>query len=306
MKRPINKCIGFTLIELLVVIAIIAILIGLLLPAVQKIRSAAARVQCQNNLKQFGLALHAYHGVNNTFPSGIRDGAYPWLADILPYIEQEAVFRLLDRNATTWLGEGSTKVVPTFLCPADPRSLSSVDTWGGFGVTSYLGVGGLDWDAESNNPTSASAMKGIFGVFDPNSTGLDGYSDRGVSIEQITDGSSMTLMLGERPPIQAWGDPNSTSGYWSSWQSPDTIGYVATTPTWYTWDDSCPSPSLFRPDNLNSTTNCAIDHFWSLHEGGASWCFADGSVKFLSYNTGPVIVPQLATRASGEVVTGDY
>src|SRR5688500_18262243 len=130
--RPIRARLGFTLIELLVVIAIIAILIGLLLPAVQKVRSAAARLQCQTNMKQFGLALHNYHDVNGAFPSGVQNPSeYPagtgvnqgwrpywsWMALMMPYYEQDNLYK----QAETWARSGNPSGAPYTWWP-----------WGGF------------------------------------------------------------------------------------------------------------------------------------------------------------------------------
>src|SRR3712207_6392352 len=133
MRKHLSRT-GFTLIELLVVIAIIAILIALLVPAVQKVRDAAARAQCQNNLKQIGVALHNYHDANKTFPAGghsvppaasINDqDGLNWAIEILPYIEQQALFNQYDkakRNSDAANNPVCMTPVPTYICPLDPN-----------------------------------------------------------------------------------------------------------------------------------------------------------------------------------------
>src|SRR5581483_10737481 len=162
---------GFTLIELLVVIAIIAILIGLLIPAVQKVRESAQRTQCYNNLKQMGLAMHNYHDANQCFPPAFTSGTnWGWATLILPYLEQGNVYAALNPTATTFpaMPTPSTNVpLSVYLCPSDPSE----------GINSYFG--GF---AKSNYVVSEQV-----------SDGGSAYT-----MLSITDGTSNTIMIGER------------------------------------------------------------------------------------------------------------
>lgn len=160
---------GFTLIELLVVIAIIAVLIGLLLPAVQKVRAAAARTTCANNLHQLGLAMHMYHDANHAFPPAFaKPSEYGWSVWLLPYVEQTNVFNLLNPYATNLsLNAATTLKLPIFVCPSDP----------GGAISSYFGG-----YAKSNYVVSEQVSDGGSAI--PMST--------------ITDGLSNTIMIGER------------------------------------------------------------------------------------------------------------
>lgn len=160
---------GFTLIELLVVIAIIAVLIGLLLPAVQKTREAAARIKCSNNLHQLGLAMHMYHDVHHAFPPAFaKPSNYSWSVWLLPYVEQANLFNRINPYKTVLsLNANTTLKLPVFVCPSDPGG--DVNTWfGGY--------------AKSNYVVSEQ-------VSDGNSA---------IAMSTITDGLSNTLMIGER------------------------------------------------------------------------------------------------------------
>src|SRR5437660_4147749 len=121
---------AFTLIELLVVIAIIAILIGLLVPAVQKVREAAARANCQNSLKQLGLACHSFHDTYKRFPIAVDRGNLStqwlgWIAQILPYFEQGNLYKLVTGDATTF-AQGRMQPIPMLICPSDPRGMEPI------------------------------------------------------------------------------------------------------------------------------------------------------------------------------------
>lgn len=280
---------AFTLIELLVVIAIIAILIALLVPAVQKVRAAAARIQCANNLKQIGLALHNYHDNTKGFPQAY-DGSLPWnapdnanrktwMALILPFLEQ-------DNLQKGGIASYQSVSVTVYSCPADPLA-GKLGTFTGLppgGLTDYLAVDGSIY---TNTPSAL------------HSVGLarDGVMFGGsrVRLTDITDGSSNTVMVGERPPAK------STSWGWWTWgpldsamavqnAAPDPHGVV------------CPLPQLYRAGANDQECDCL--HYWSHHSGGANWLLADGTVRFIDYGAAQLL-PKLATRVGNEVV-GDY
>jgi prepilin-type N-terminal cleavage/methylation domain-containing protein/prepilin-type processing-associated H-X9-DG protein len=317
---------AFSLIELLVVIAIIGVLIGLLLPAVQKVRDAANRTQCANNMKQQGLALHHYHDAYSTFPPGMVDdnempprGYHPewsWMALTMAFYEEGNLYRLADEYAHQpgdyyWaFGDRSTPpnpavsvVVKLWTCPADPRTDLT-----GTGVTDsgkritvafteYLGVNG----------TSAKPNVIFVGKDPPpNEDGILYHKSR-VRIADIIDGTSNTLMVGERPP-----SADLNFGWWFGSDGRDeqgtgegTLGsvemgyynHVLKAPF------HCPSVPKLGLQAGDVNDNCDQAHFWSLHAGGANFLLADGSVRFLSYNIRPDVFPQLCTRAGGETVT---
>jgi prepilin-type processing-associated H-X9-DG protein len=174
MKR--HSRLGFTLFQLLVVIAIIAILIGLLLPAVQKVREAAARMQSSNNLKQIGLAAFNYYDVNKAFPPGCDSQNFSAAAHLLPYLEQDNVFKMIDlkKSVDDEANANARKVViKTFLAPMDPVTMGKED----YGPTNYLFNAGSKPDLTDND--------GIF------------YRDSKITIADITDGTSNTLFTGE-------------------------------------------------------------------------------------------------------------
>src|SRR5579871_6726551 len=237
---------AFTLIELLVVIAIIAVLIGLLLPAVQKVREAAARAQCANNLKQLSLACHSYYDVQQSMPYGRKYDiwdTYTWTQLILPYIEQMAIYNdywTLPRTGfdpnnsndqqypspngpigdDARLRAARQAIIPPYLCPSDPgpRLNEEYTAPYGFERGNYRGcVGSGDMYGNATDTTNGPWGKGVFGV-QPKQT-MDpgkGPQTRGVRIADIPDGSSNTLLISEgvvATITTAWGGPMGETIY---------------------------------------------------------------------------------------------
>jgi prepilin-type N-terminal cleavage/methylation domain-containing protein/prepilin-type processing-associated H-X9-DG protein len=327
---------AFTLIEMLVVIAIIAILMGLLLPAVQKAREAMLRSKCAANLKQIGIALHNFHDTYGALPPGLgapgdRAGMQPWtqsnayisptspanlrvqtwLVHILPYVEQDALkaqLSLQPRDVPAQQAYGipdtdtaSSMSVSIYQCPSDPRGPGTVSANGGSyrksALTWYAGVGGTN----SANPQW------------PLADGILFWRSR-ITLTGIADGTSNTLAAGERPPGATQADVN----YNGWWQGLDTIGWRYGAPGWEfdtiqyvrntvaspattstVTGQPCTFPALFGPGRVQNS--CDYNHYWSNHTNGANFVFADGSVRFIPY-TAELILPALATRATGEVV----
>jgi prepilin-type N-terminal cleavage/methylation domain-containing protein len=292
---------GFTLIELLVVIAIIAVLIGLLLPAVQKVREAAARSTCENNLKQFGVGLHNYHSAFGGFPAaksenppGSTTMVHGWVPFILPFIEQENVYNLY-RFDISWddspndSGTNSGAVNRTqfkiFLCPSAPPDRTG---------TNKRGI--IDY-SPTNQVTRPNAFVTKLPPSDPTYLGILGHN---VSrrLTDVTDGASNTILLAEDAGRnQKWemGNLISSGGDTGAWANPGTqltiTGFDVAT---LTQPGACA---------VNCTNNNEI---YSFHRTIAYLLMGDGSVRPIRSETDVNLVIALMTRAMNEIVPDDF
>ena len=291
---------AYTLIELLVVIAILAILIGLLLPAVQKVRAAAASAQCRNNLKQIALASHNYHDTAGNLPPAFQAGVrtstpyLQWQTLLTPHLEQDAAWQaaLADykRTRDPFWGKpthtGRDRLLPTFACPTDWRAQTAW-TVNVVGVVRHVSV-----SSYLANAGSLSAQRD--GVMYVNST---------TRLEWISDGTSSTILIGERPPSAdlhyGWLYVGAGQDGFGSLDS--VIGVNDRNLTFGSQYRDCGTgPFQYVAHRVEEP--CAVFQYWSLHSGGAHFAFCDGSVRFLAYSAN-AILPALATRAGSEVIS---
>ncbi len=315
--RTRTSRLGFTLIELLVVIAIIAILIALLVPAVQKVREAAARTQCTNNLKQIGLAMHDYHGAMKCFPPGytasgsfVNGGTdttpgWGWGTYILPYLDQLPLYQQFDLTQPVQNYPGIQTMLAVYLCPSDitgsgPFNVTDA-SWNPICMaapTSYAGCCGGSYVTTAGTTSTVSTTTGM------NSTGIGNgilYRNSAVTFNQITDGTSNTVLVEERCFAHVMGtwagainggycnqgvyNPAAVAGH---------LGQVAG------------DIVLIHASTINSPSGRNLDDCNSLHPGGANILFADGTVHFIrniaSGSTDSTIFEAMGTIAGGEVV----
>ena len=292
--------------ELLVVIAIIGILIALLLPAVQAAREAARRLQCANNLKQLGLALHNYHAAHRTLPpGGLTSNGLSYIVILLPYMEQKPLYDRFDFNEGEWWirPEGSSSTsngkiehslngLKMILCPSSnqdrsnlrpsddrfpervPPNAGGVDpfTTHYYGIMGPLGTNPMtDRDYASEGPTQAT--QGVL------------YKDSRVRLEDVTDGTSNTFALGEI----SWNDYKA----YRSWIRGSTLNGTA--------QGSC--KNVRDPINAGLTYSFNDGAFGSQHPGGAQFALCDGSVTFISETVHDAVFLSTASRNGGEVYT---
>ncbi|NNJ25407.1 DUF1559 domain-containing protein [Alienimonas chondri] len=322
VRRAASARSGFTLIELLVVIAIIAVLVSLLLPAVQQAREAARRSQCQNNLKQIGLALHVYHDLHRRFPIGAESHGAAWSARILPQLDQANMFERMapwseGHNWGNTAGDSTSDrvqmcetVLPTFRCPSasmpEHKFDRSSDNWAISErvPASYIGVvsGAIDDDLNLQNGASAANKQLWNGIF---------FTNSGIGFRDVKDGTVSTVMIGEAV--------SDTDLDFSGREDSDTENVRKD--HWYFGGDDVdvlrdlsecfgstgvginqvvPGASSTDPEHLHELS------FSSEHSGGAQMGMVDGSVQFFSETIDLTTWNALGTRKGGEVIDDGF
>jgi prepilin-type N-terminal cleavage/methylation domain-containing protein/prepilin-type processing-associated H-X9-DG protein len=311
---------AFTLVELLVVIAIIGVLIGMVLPAIQRAREAVNRVSCQSNLRQIGVACHDYHINRNELPPGyVASGPYvdgatdtspgwSWAAYLLPYIEADTVYQTINFKQPIESPQNLSAretVIKLYLCPSDPAPQGAFAIPDGFGNTICM-AGPTSYAAScGGDATGTTDLKGD-GVF---------YRNSATRFAAIIDGTSHTILVGER----AWSNANGT---WVGAVSGGVIMRGTANPcqpvvpgAWFPAATLVLAHAHLNNALFDSDGSAGMDDFSSKHIGGSNFVFADGSVRFIrsvptdnangSYTADGLHFQALATRNLGDD-TGDF
>ena len=343
-QSPTRRPRAFTLIELLVVIAIIGVLIALLLPAVQAAREAARRVQCTNNLKQIGVALHNYADAFAAFPPGYvsvvdksisdpcdedaedsrsidRGSGWAWGSMILPQMEQGNLFNSINFSLSVAYAANhtcSTTQVAAYLCPsdngpalvpvfADPPDPKRPGTYGGLKIVDTVSRGnyvGMWGIGEVCAGSSASNAPNVGSIGTP--AGMF-FRNSAVRFADVTDGTSGTIAVGERSHNLSY--VTWTARSIDGWQG-KTSGVEGGTDKFNPSPEECWTQVL-GPAGLEDGTRTInqaeahVEDYWSRHPGGANFLFADGSVHFLKDGIDARSFRALATRNLGEIISAD-
>jgi len=310
---------AFTLVELLVVIAIIGILIALLLPAVQQAREAARRMQCQNNLKQMGLAMHNYHDTNNCFPAGFYRRSYSystfsgpgwgWGTMILPQIEQNnryEALQVMDQFCSddAAILQYSQPLIEAYRCPSAPGTdlndaFKNSDSEPSHGLSNYKGVFGdlntqYNYSGDDCSYYQGSCIDGGNGMFSANSA---------TKFRDVTDGTTNTVMIGEVPngPNGTRNSSDELVDYKGAvWVGVTLGGASSNVATHQTLRGVVSSGSTSNVYKINGTNSYS---FGSHHPGGAQFVLSDGSVRFFTENMDGVSVNRIANKEDGEVIS---